>query len=66
MARSELDALGRKGVVIEGSRVDLVGSRIGMAVRAGAAVPDISTVAHQQGVRDAIHGPSATGAYLCS
>jgi molybdate transport system substrate-binding protein len=44
MARSELDALAKKGLVVEGSQVDLVRSRIGMAVKAGAPVPDISTV----------------------
>ena len=35
----------RAGRVVAGSRVDLVRSRIGMAVRAGAPKPDISTVA---------------------
>ena len=45
MARSELDSLAKNGLVIEGSQVDLVRSRIGMAVKVGAPVPDISTVA---------------------
>jgi molybdate transport system substrate-binding protein len=44
MARSELDALAKKGLVVEGSQVNLVRSRIAMAVKAGAPVPDISTV----------------------
>jgi molybdate transport system substrate-binding protein len=45
LADTALDALIRSGKVVAGSRVDLVRSRIGMAVRAGASKPDISTVA---------------------
>lgn len=45
LADTALDALIRAGKVVSGSRVDLVRSRIGMAVRAGAPKPDISTVA---------------------
>lgn len=45
LADTALDALIRAGKVVAGSRVDLVRSRIGMAVRAGAPKPDISTVA---------------------
>jgi molybdate transport system substrate-binding protein len=45
MASSALDELVRQGHVVAGSRVDLVRSTIGMAVRAGAPRPDISTVA---------------------
>ena len=44
MAASALDDLIAQGKVVAGSRVDLVRSSIGMAVRAGAAKPDISTV----------------------
>jgi len=45
MASTALDELVEKGKVVRGSRVDLVRSSIGMAVRAGAPKPDISTVA---------------------
>jgi molybdate transport system substrate-binding protein len=39
-----LDALVGRGFALEGSRVDLARSVIGMAVRSGAPIPDISTV----------------------
>lgn len=39
-----LDGLIKDGLVIAGSRVDLARSRIGMAVRAGAPKPDISSL----------------------
>ena len=44
LAATALDDLITQGKVVAGSRVDLVGSSIGMAVRAGAPKPDISTV----------------------
>jgi molybdate transport system substrate-binding protein len=44
MAASALDDLIKQGKVVAGSRVDLVRSSIGMAVRAGTPKPDISTV----------------------
>jgi molybdate transport system substrate-binding protein len=44
MARSALDALVKEGRIAGGTEVDLVRSRIGMAVKAGNPVPDISTV----------------------
>jgi molybdate transport system substrate-binding protein len=44
LAASALDELIKQGKVVAGSRVDLVRSRIGMAVRAGAPRPDISSV----------------------
>lgn len=43
MASTELDKLIAQGMVVAGSRKDLVESRIGMVVRAGAVKPDIST-----------------------
>src|SRR3989442_5055684 len=45
VADSALDDLIKQGKVLAGSRVDLVRSSIGIAVRAGAPKPDISTVA---------------------
>jgi molybdate transport system substrate-binding protein len=44
MADAALDELIRDGKVVAGSRVDLARSSIGMAVRAGALRPDISSV----------------------
>ena len=44
LARPALDALVAQGRVVAGSQVDLVRSSIGLAVRAGAPRPDISTV----------------------
>lgn len=70
MARSELDALAQKGLVVQGSQVDLVRSRIGMAVKAGARVPDISTVeAFKKTLLDAksiAYSDSASGVYISS
>ena len=44
MAAQALDDLIRQGKVIAGSRVDLVRSQIGLAVRAGAPRPDVTSV----------------------
>ena len=44
LAASALDGLIADGKVVRGSRVNLVRSSIGMAVRSGAAKPDISTL----------------------
>ena len=43
MAAPELDKLIEQGYAVPGSRVDLVHSKIGMVVRAGAPKPDIAT-----------------------
>jgi molybdate transport system substrate-binding protein len=70
LARSELDSLAKKGLVIEGSQVDLVRSRIGMAVRAGAPIPDISTVAAFKrtllAAKSIAYSDSASGVYIAS
>ena len=44
VAADALDALIKEGLVVAGSRVDLARSSIGMAVRAGARKPDITSV----------------------
>ena len=68
LARSALDDLVARGQVIAASRVDLVRSRIGMAVRAGAPRPDISSVdALRQTLLRAKsigYSSSASGVYL--
>jgi molybdate transport system substrate-binding protein len=70
MARSELDSLAKKGIVVEGSQVNLVNSRIGMAVKAGSHIPDISTVtAFKQTLLQAksiAYSDSASGVYISS
>jgi len=45
MAAGSIDDMIKAGLVSAGSRVDLARSRIGLAVRAGAPKPDISSVA---------------------
>jgi molybdate transport system substrate-binding protein len=68
LARAALDALVSDGKVVAGSQVDLVRSRIGMAVRAGAKKPDISTEAQfRQVLLDAksiVYSDSASGVYI--
>ena len=68
LAASALDDLIARGLVVAGSRVDLVRSRIGMAVRAGAPKPDISTVEALRrtllGARAVGYSSSASGTYL--
>jgi molybdate transport system substrate-binding protein len=68
LAASALDELIKAGRVTPGSRVDLVRSRIGMAVRAGAPRPDISTVDGLKRVllhaRSIGYSSSASGVYL--
>jgi len=67
LARSALDALARDGRVVNGSQVDLVRSRIGMAVKAGADKPDISTEARFRQIllaaRSIAYSDSASGVY---
>ena len=68
LAAPALDDLIRQGKVVAGSRVDLVRSVIGMAVRAGAPRPDISTVdALKRTLLEAksiAYSASASGVYL--
>ncbi len=68
MAASALDDLAARGQVVAGSRVDLARSAIGMAVRAGAPKPDISSVdALRRALLDAksiAYSASASGVYL--
>ena len=68
LSRSSLDRLTDKGEVMAESRTDLVHSKIGMAVREGAAVPDISTaekfVAALKAADSIGYSASASGTYL--
>jgi molybdate transport system substrate-binding protein len=68
MAGTALDDLGQQGWVAPGSRVDLAKSSIGVAVRAGAPKPDISTLeALIRTILDAksiAYSASASGTYL--
>jgi molybdate transport system substrate-binding protein len=68
MASTALDDLIQEGKVVAGSRVDLVRSAIGMAVRAGAPKPDISTVDALRrtllAVRSIAYSASASGVYI--
>ncbi|MCH8136383.1 MAG: substrate-binding domain-containing protein [Proteobacteria bacterium] len=68
LSRSSLDKLTATGEVVAGSRVDLVRSSIGMAVKAGAPRPDISTtdafVASLLAAESIGYSASASGTYL--
>ena len=68
LADSALDELIKRGKVIAGSRVDLVRSSIGMAVRAGATKPDISTLDALKRTllqaKSIAYSASASGVYL--
>lgn len=70
MSRPDLDMLAKKGLVVEGSQVDLVRSKIGMAIKAGNPVPDISTVAAFRktllAARSIAYSDSASGVYISS
>jgi molybdate transport system substrate-binding protein len=60
--------LAKQGKVVATSQVDLVRSPIGMAVRAGASVPDISTVAGLKAAllaaKSVAYSDSASGVYV--
>jgi molybdate transport system substrate-binding protein len=68
MAGDALDKLIERGLVASGSRVDLARSGIGVAVRAGAPRPDLSSVdTFMRALRQAksvAHSSSASGIYL--
>ena len=68
MAGPALDDLIKQGKVLAGSRVDLVESYIGMAVKAGAPKPDISTVDALKrtllAAKSIAYSDSASGVYL--
>lgn len=68
LSRPSLDTLTGQGYVIADSRTDLVRSRIGMAVREGAPVPDIGSLdKFRQMLLDAEsigYSASASGTYL--
>lgn len=68
LAAPALEELIKQGKVVPGSRVDLVRSTIGMAVRSGAPKPDISTMdALKRTLLDAksiAYSASASGVYL--
>jgi molybdate transport system substrate-binding protein len=68
MAAPALADLIKQGKVRAGSRVDLVESRIGMAVKAGAPKPDISTVDALKrtllAAKSIAYSDSASGVYI--
>lgn len=70
MARGELDGLAKRGLVVDGSQVDLAYSRIGMAVKAGTPAPDISSVdAFRRTLLNAksvAYSDSASGVYIAA
>ncbi len=68
LAAAAVDNLIQHGKVAAGSRVDLVRSSIGMAVRAGAAKPDITTLDALKrtllNAKSIAYSDSASGVYL--
>ena len=70
LARAGLDRLVAEWHVVAGSEVDLASSLVGMAVRDGAAVPDISSVeafvATLLTAKSVAYSASASGTYLAT
>jgi len=68
MAAPALDDLAKQGKIRADSRVDLVQSKIGMAVKAGAPKPDISTLDTLKltllAAKSIAYSDSASGVYL--
>ncbi len=68
LAASALDGFIKDGKVVAGTRVDLVRSRIGFAVRTGTPKPDISTVEKLKqallNARSIAYSASASGVYF--
>lgn len=68
LSRESLDSLTERGYVVSDSRVDLVRSRIGMAVKQGATIPTINTVASfievLMNAQSIAYSASASGTYL--
>ncbi len=68
MVGTALDELAKQGQTVPGSEVNIALSPIGMAVRAGSPVPDISTVAKLRQVlldaKSVAYSDSASGVYI--
>ena len=68
LSEGGLEALMRDGKLVKGSRVDVVRSQIGAAVRKGTPKPDISTVAALTqtllNAKSVAYSASASGVYL--
>jgi molybdate transport system substrate-binding protein len=68
VARASLDDLAKEGYVVPDSRTDVINSLIGMAVKAGHPVPDISTVEAFKktllAAKSIAYSDSASGIYI--
>ncbi|MEP6867298.1 MAG: substrate-binding domain-containing protein [Novosphingobium sp.] len=70
LARSSLDRLAANGVIIKGTEIDLGLSRIAVAIKAGAPLPDIATAEALRATllkaRSVAWSDSASGVYIQS
>ena len=68
LSEGGLEALVKEGKLMAGSRIDLARSQIGVAVRKGTPLPDISTVAALKqtllNAKSVAYSASASGTYL--
>jgi molybdate transport system substrate-binding protein len=68
VAKSSLDQLANDGYIVRGTEKDLVRSRIGLAVRSGTPVPNISTIAGLKytllNAKSIAYSDSASGVYV--